>query len=102
MVCIHRRRCTRCGWTSCSRYPGRRCPLRSDKQPFLGEEMKIQRMWSVAVATLLVSSAPAVAQTQRITFTDAITIALRQNLTVRQAENTVENNRLAVSQAGQS
>ena len=64
--------------------------------------MKIQHMWSMAVATILVGAATATAQVQRITFNEAITIALRQNLTVRQAENTVELQQLAVSQAGQS
>jgi outer membrane protein len=38
---------------------------------------------------------------QRITFQEAIQIALKQNLVVRQAENTVELQGLAVGQAGQ-
>lgn len=73
--------------------------------------MKNQRMWWMAVASVLVIGSSAIAQQplsqptmgppQRITFSEAIAIALRQNLTVRQAENTVELQQLAISQAGQ-
>src|SRR4051812_23084391 len=39
---------------------------------------------------------------QRITFADAIQIALKQNLTVRQAENTLEIQQATASQAGKT
>jgi outer membrane protein len=53
-------------------------------------------------AAILMTAAPAGAQqAQRITFNDAITIALRQNLTVRQAENNVDIQSIGISQAGQ-
>jgi len=53
--------------------------------------MKTQRMWWMAGASLVMSATPIVAQqVQRINFPDAIQLALKQNLTVRQAENNLE------------
>lgn len=64
--------------------------------------MKNQRMWWVVVVSVMGASAATAQGAERITFNDAITIALKQNLAVRQAENTVELQQLAVSQAGQN
>src|SRR3954470_21157457 len=77
--------------------------------------MKNQRVWYVALASVLAGSPgvltaqqtttslqPQTGTSQRITFQEAIDIALKQNLTVRQAENTVELQQLAIGQAGQS
>ena len=51
------------------------------------------------LTALVMSAAPMLAQqAERITFQDAIQLALKQNLTVRQAENTVE---LQQARAGQ-
>ncbi|HET9423762.1 MAG TPA: TolC family protein [Gemmatimonadaceae bacterium] len=67
--------------------------------------MKIQRI--LAAASVMTLAGVATAQqtpagaVERITFQQAIEIALRQNLTVRQAENTLENANLAARQAGQ-
>jgi outer membrane protein len=63
--------------------------------------MKIQRILAIAVAFVMTVSTAAAAQEQveKITFEQAIDIALRQNLTVRQAENDVENAQLAIGQA---
>jgi outer membrane protein len=79
--------------------------------------MKIQRMWSVGAACIALLSAVASAQTtsaipattstltpqgpvQRITFAEAIDLALKQNLAVRQAENTVDLNNISARQTG--
>src|SRR3954462_4442368 len=83
--------------------------------------MKIQRMWSVNAASIALLSAVAGAQTpprttssipattstiapqgpvQRITFAEAIDLALKQNLTVRQAENTVDLQNISARQTG--
>jgi outer membrane protein len=52
--------------------------------------MKTQRMWWIAGASLAMAGVTAQAQqTQQITFAQAIDIALKQNLTVKQAENTL-------------
>src|SRR5258708_1368075 len=66
--------------------------------------MKTQRMWWMAGVSLLMSAAPllAPAAPQRVTFADAIQIALKQNLTVRQAENTLELQQATVSQLRQT
>ena len=72
--------------------------------------MKIQRIWAVAAASVVTLSTAATAQqapaasppVERITFQQAIDIALRENLTVRQAENNVDNATLAARQAGQA
>jgi outer membrane protein len=55
--------------------------------------MNYQRMWSFAVASVLTLSSAAVAQQQveKITFQQAIEIALKQNLTIRQAEANLES-----------
>jgi outer membrane protein len=64
--------------------------------------MKIQRILAVAAASITVSTAAAAQQqVEKITFEQAINIALKQNLTVRQAENNLENANLAARQAGQ-
>jgi outer membrane protein len=84
--------------------------------------MKIQRMWSVNAASIALLSAVAGAQTpprttssipattstltpqgpvQRITFAEAVDLALKQNLAVRQAENTVDLQNISARQAGQ-
>jgi outer membrane protein len=80
--------------------------------------MKIQRMWSVNAASIALLSAVAGAQTpprtssipattstitpqgpvQRITFAEAIDLALKQNLAVRQQENTVELQNISARQ----
>ncbi len=66
--------------------------------------MKTQRMWWMAGVSLLMSAAPLLAQAapQKVTFADAIQIALKQNLTVRQAENTLELQQATVSQLRQT
>jgi outer membrane protein len=62
--------------------------------------MKTQRMWWMAGASLLMSAAPILAQqAQRITFADAIQIALKQNLTVRQMENNLLVQQATANQA---
>lgn len=63
--------------------------------------MKIQRIPAAAAALVTLASA-AHAQSpalERITFQQAIEIALRQNVAVLQAENTVQSARLGVTQA---
>jgi outer membrane protein len=73
--------------------------------PPFGEEMKIQRI-PAALAAILTLSAGAHAQqaqpVERITFQQAVTLALRQNVSVLQAENAIETSRLTVSQARSS
>lgn len=62
--------------------------------------MKTQRTLWMAGAALLMSAAPMLAQqVQRITFQEAIQIALKQNLTVQQAENNLEIQNATASQA---
>lgn len=62
--------------------------------------MKTQRMWWVAGASLLMSAVPISAQqVQRITFADAIQLALKQNLTVRQIENNLVVQQATADQA---
>lgn len=62
--------------------------------------MKTQRMWWMAGASLLMSAAPILAQApQKVTFADAIQIALKQNLTVRQMENNLLVQQATANQA---
>jgi outer membrane protein len=66
--------------------------------------MKTPRI-PAAVAALMIASTAAAQQAQpveRITFQQAVELALRQNVAVLQAENAVENSRLSVQQAGSS
>lgn len=63
--------------------------------------MNYQRMWSFAVASVLTLSSAAAAQQQaeKITFQQAIELALKQNLDVRRAENALELADISVSQS---
>jgi outer membrane protein len=74
--------------------------------------MKIQRIWAVAAASVMTLSTAATAQqttaaipgqpVERITFQQAIEIALKQNVLVQQAENNIYTSELTVQQAGSS
>jgi outer membrane protein len=63
--------------------------------------MTTQRMCWMAGASLLMSAAPIWAQAapQRVTFAEAIQIALKQNLTVRQFENNLQIQQATANQA---
>ena len=62
--------------------------------------MNTKNTWWMTSVALLIAGTPILAQQrQRITFTDAIQIALRQNLTVRQAENNLKIQQATASQA---
>ena len=64
--------------------------------------MKTTRYLALAASLLAVSSAATAQQTQpveKITFQQAIDIALRQNVAVLQAQNTIESANLAVKQS---
>ena len=67
--------------------------------------MKIQRILAVAAVSVTVSTAAAAQQQQpveRITFQQAIELALKQSLAVRQAENQLDLQDIAVAQSRQS
>lgn len=65
--------------------------------------MNAKEMWCITSVALLIGVAPVLAQQpQRITFPDAIQLALKQNLTVRQAENNVEIQNASAKQARQN
>lgn len=64
--------------------------------------MKTHRYLTVAASLVTLATAAGAQQTppvEQITFQQAIEIALRQNVAVLQAENSIENSRLSVQQA---
>src|SRR5579862_6530015 len=111
-ACILRGQCIPCGWTNSYRFRSTRSarlnigsahPSRAVAREPFGETMKTQRIWWIAGASLAMFAMTARAQqAQQITFGQAIDIALKQNLTVKQAENNVILQQATADQATKS